>query len=81
MRLLEGLDELGGSLYRRPESVPTAAVDKNGEPPFCSLQGDVAATGASRQLADELELFQGAAGRWLCLGRRCPGQETVVAGR
>jgi len=36
LRSPEGLDGLKGSLYRRPESVPTAAVDKNGELPFCS---------------------------------------------
>ena len=47
LRSPEGLDGLGGSLYRRPESVPTAAVDKNGEPPFSSLQDVVAATGTS----------------------------------
>ena len=53
----------------------------NGEPPFCSLQGDVAATGASRRLAEELELLQRAAGAVEGLGRRRPGQEPTVAGR
>ena len=37
----------GVPFYRRPESVPTSAVDKNGEPPFSSLQNVVAATGTS----------------------------------
>ena len=52
MRLPEGLDELGGPFYSVSKSVPrrpgirsSAAVDRNGEPPFCSLQRDVSRLG------------------------------------
>ena len=52
------MDGLGGSLYRRPESVPTAAVDKNGEPPFSSLQDVGRRRALVDELADKLGLLQ-----------------------
>ena len=78
LRLPEGLDELGGSFYRRSRSVPAAAVDKNGEPPFYSCRATWRRRARADELADELELFQGAAGVRVWLGRRRPWQRPAA---
>ena len=49
LRLPEGLGELGGPFYRRPRIRSAAAVDRNGEPLFCSLQCDVSRLGMAAE--------------------------------
>ena len=49
LRLPEGLGELRGPFYRRPRIRSSAAVDRNGEPPFCSLQRDVSRLGMAAE--------------------------------
>ena len=74
MRLLEGLDELGGSLYRQSRSIPRRAEIGSANRRSVACRTTWRRRALVDELADKLGLLQRRAGERLWLGRCRPWQ-------
>ena len=73
-------EALGASFYSSSRSVPRRPDKISGEPPLCSLQGNVAWLGMTARASGRECTAPGAGGEWEWLGRHRHGQRLSGGG-